>query len=402
MSILWIYDKMIDPQAGGTERATHLVMTALAKRGYPTAGFLVFRQDHPRSVHDMEGDRVKDLHAFLKAKDVRVVVNQIGYSKWLLEEFLARGGARWRDEGGRVVTKLHFDPLMFSTTLRDLTRHWQRRSPKQKLRRLGRIALLPLERQRSARVLREAYAYLLEQSDAYIILSEKHRQKLIEISGTSQGKKVHAIPNPNTFTSTLSPERLPLKSKTALVVSRLDEPQKRVSLALLAWGRVMAKGGFEGWSLKVLGDGDYREDYRNLVARKRILNVEFVGRTDPEPYYDDAAIYLHTAKREGWGLTIAEAMQKGVVPVVMRSSPVFEELIFDGENGLLVEDGNVRAFATQLAGLMRSQDRLTGMALRAIDASDTRCLDRIMQKWIEVLKVKRTPKNCCGDTVLIK
>lgn len=387
MSILWIYDKPIEPQAGGTERATHLVMNALAARGCSTAGFLVFQQDPPRAIYDPEGEPVEDLYAFLKAHNIRVVVNQIGYSKWLLEEFLARGGARWRDEGGRIVTKLHFDPLMFSTGLRDLTRHWRRRSPKQKMRRLGRIALLPLERWRSARTLSEAYAYLLEQSDAYVILSEKHRQKLIDISGTSQGNKVHAIPNPNTFASTLPLERIRLKSKTALVVSRLDEPQKRVSLALLAWGRVMAKGGFGDWSLKVLGDGDYREDYRNLVARKRILNIEFVGRCDPEPYYDDAAIYLHTAKREGWGLTIAEAMQKGVVPVVMRSSPVFEELIVNEENGLLVEDGDVEAFAAQLADLMRSQDRREGMALRALDASDTRCLHRIIQKWSEVLEL---------------
>lgn len=52
MSILWIYDKPIDPHAGGTERATHLVMTALAERGYPTAGFLVVQQDPPHAIHD--------------------------------------------------------------------------------------------------------------------------------------------------------------------------------------------------------------------------------------------------------------------------------------------------------------------------------------------------------------
>jgi glycosyltransferase involved in cell wall biosynthesis len=136
----------------------------------------------------------------------------------------------------------------------------------------------------------------------------------------------------------------------------------------------------------VLGDGDYREDYRNLVARKRIPNIEFVGRTDPEPYYEDAAIYLHTAKREGWGLTIAEAMQKGMVPVVMRSSPVFEELIVDGENGILVENGNVRAFAAELADLMRSGDRREDMAIRAIEASNGHGVDRIILRWAEVLE----------------
>ncbi|MCB1356426.1 MAG: glycosyltransferase [Maritimibacter sp.] len=386
MSILWIYDKAIDPQAGGTERATHLVMTALAERGHATAGFLVFRQDQPRAVYDAAGEPVTDLYAFLKVHDVHVVVNQIGYSKWLLEEFLARGGARWRDTGGRIVTMLHFDPLMFSTGLRDLTRHWRRRSPKQKLRRLGRIALLPLERRRAARTLRAAYAYLLDQSDAYVILSEKHRRKLLDMSATPHRAKITAIPNPNTFPVAFPPDRVAAKKKHVLVVSRLDEPQKRVSLALLAWGRAAAMGAPSGWTLKVLGDGDYRDDYRDLVARERIPDVEFIGRTDPEPYYDEAAIYLHTAKREGWGLTIAEAMQKGVVPVVMHGSPVFEELIEDGRNGILVENGNVDAFADRLVDLMGSRELRENMARSAIEASHGRDLDRIIQRWSEVLE----------------
>jgi glycosyltransferase involved in cell wall biosynthesis len=387
MSVLWIYDKMIDPEAGGTERATHLVMAALSDRGYQTAGFLVFRQEGaPREILNAAGDRVDDLYEFLKDNDVSVVVNQIGYSKWLLEEFFARGGTRWKEEGGRIVTKLHFDPLMFSTRLRDLTRDWHQRNPKQKFRRLGRIVLLPLERCRARQTLRDAYAYLLEQSNVYVILSEKHRQKFYDMSSRKHCDRVRTIANPNTFATTLAPEMVPLKSNTVLIVSRLDEPQKRVSLALLAWEKVMQMGEFSNWNLKVLGEGDYREDYRMLIAKKRIANVEFVGNTDPEPFYEDAALYLHTAKREGWGLTIAEAMQKGVVPVVMRSSPVFDELIAHGENGILTENGNVKSFATKLADLMRLRNKRERLALRAIETSHHHDLDRIIEKWLDVLE----------------
>ena len=110
MSILWIYDKPIKPQAGGTERATQLVMNALAERGYVTAGYLVIHQDHPREIRDINGCRIDNLKLFLKENNVHVVINQIGYSKWLLEEFLERGGQGWKEEGGRILTKLHFDP----------------------------------------------------------------------------------------------------------------------------------------------------------------------------------------------------------------------------------------------------------------------------------------------------
>ena len=67
MSILWIYDNVIDPQAGGTERATHLVMAALSDRGYHTAGSIVFRQEgFPREILNASGARVEDLYEFLK------------------------------------------------------------------------------------------------------------------------------------------------------------------------------------------------------------------------------------------------------------------------------------------------------------------------------------------------
>lgn len=385
MSILWIYDNVIDPQVGGTERATHLIMNALSERGYSTAGFLVFKQDPPRAIRDQHGVRVDDLYGFLKENNVQVVINQIGYSKWLLEEFLGRGGLRWKEEGGRVITKLHFDPMMFSTTLRDLTRHWRRRTPRQKVRRLGRIILLPLERFKATRDLREAYAYLIEQSDYFIILSEKHRQNLYRVTEKKYPENVRAISNPNTFTVPLSQAQLKQKQKTVLIVARLDEPQKRISLALKAWGHVMRSGNLTDWTLMIVGEGEYNDDYHELIAKKQIPNVQFVGRTNPEPLYEEASLYLHTAKREGWGLTITEAMQKGTVPIVMNSSPVFEEIIKTGENGILSEDGDVKSFVLHLLKLMKDRETREEMAVCAIETSRKHDIENIITKWSAVI-----------------
>lgn len=385
MSILWIYDRIIDPQAGGTERSSHLIMTALAERGYPVAGSLVFRQEHPRAVYDMGGDPIDDLYEFMKSNEIHVVVNQIGYSKWLLEEFLGRGGQRWKDEGGRIITCLHFDPLMFTETLRDLGRHWRRKTLIQKVRRLARMALLPIATRRAAQDLRAAYAYLISKSDYFVILSEKHRNRLYDLSKTQHGERVRVISNPRTYLVPYEPSRLGEKGKIALIVSRLDEPQKRVSLALLAWGEVMRRGGLDDWTLMVVGDGVYADDYRELVWRKAVRNVQFVGRADPEKYYEVASIYLHTAKREGWGLTILEAMHKGVVPIVMNSSAVFQDFIADGENGVLSPDGDVRAFARHIAELLANQDERERMARCAIEAAGRKDMDEVIESWSDLI-----------------
>lgn len=385
MSVLWIYDKPIDPLAGGTERATHLVMTGLSDHGYPIAGFLVFRQDSAREVYDAAGELVDDLYGFLKNNDVHVVVNQIGYSKWLLEEFLERGGKRWQDEGGRIITCLHFGPPMFRETVWALTRGWRQRTPYQKIRRLGRIALLPLARRTVKNIRKEAYAYLIEKSDLFVLLTEKHRPELEAMCDVRHPERVRVVPNANTFATALPAEKLEEKSHTVLIVSRLEEMQKRVSLALRAWERVMKTGEFDGWTLQVVGDGEHAQEYRDLVARRRIPNVSFIGRVDPEPYFEAASLYLHTAIHEGWGLTITEAMQKGAVPIVMNSSSVFEEIIDDGRTGCLTKFGDVASFAEQTANLMRDQALRERFARAAIEASRRHDLNRVVEKWSGLL-----------------
>jgi glycosyltransferase involved in cell wall biosynthesis len=387
MTILWIYHSEFDPNVGGTERATHLVMSALEKKGYTTAGLLAFRQDHPRAIYDHKGQQIDNLYALLKDSNVQVVVNQIGYSKWLLEEFLARGGQRWKDEGGVIITCQHFDPSMFPETLWGLFRHWNRKTPLQKMRRLGRIALLPINRRKAARGLRQAYADLIEMSDHYVILSERHRWKLCAMSGTPYPERVRVIPNPNTFATPLSKDRIRDKCKVALIVSRLDEPQKKISRALRAWASVMRARDLSDWNLQIVGDGEYREDYREFVSKMRIPNVHFIGRTDPEAYYESASLYLHTARREGWGLTITEAMQKGAVPIVMNSCAVYEDFIDDGQSGFLTENGNVKAFAAHVIELMRDAEKRQRMAERAIEKTRQNDLESIIEKWSEIVSL---------------
>jgi glycosyltransferase involved in cell wall biosynthesis len=382
---LWIYDKTIDPSSGGTERVTHLMMKGLELAGCDIAGFLVIDQTPPREMRDEHGQLVSDLYDFLCQRRVGVVINQIGYSTWLLKEFLGRGGEQWRNEGGRIITCLHFDPQMFATSLRELARHWRQRNLLQKTRRLGRILLLPFERRRARSTLRSAYRYLIEASDKYIILSEHYRDRMLQFSGSGDPNRISVIPNPNTFPKCLPRERLKDKLEIVLVVSRLDEPQKRLSLILKAWARLMKGGAFGSWKLQIIGEGEYAEDYRNTISSKNIPRVEMLGKCNPEKYFEAASIYLHTAKREGWGLTITEAMQSGAVPVVMHSSDVFEDIVHDGIDGFLCKDGNVREFAEHISKLMGSPKLRQRMAEHAIAAAESRSTDSVVQKWRSVL-----------------
>ena len=113
MTILWIYNQPLIPEAGGTERITSLVAKGLSERGYRCLGILEFKEsDWSMTYNDKPVD---NLYNFLKANNVDVVINQIAYAKWLLEAFLTNGGNQWHAEGGRIISCLHFDPKSTSS-----------------------------------------------------------------------------------------------------------------------------------------------------------------------------------------------------------------------------------------------------------------------------------------------
>ena len=75
-------------------------------------------------------------------------------------------------------------------------------------------------------------------------------------------------------------------------------------------------------------------------------NVVFNTHTNqPERVFQHATASLLTTQYEGFGMTIMESIHNGcpVVSYDVRYGP--SELIIDGENGLLIDAGDVTAFA---------------------------------------------------------
>lgn len=105
--------------------------------------------------------------------------------------------------------------------------------------------------------------------------------------------------------------------------------------------------------LTLLGDG---ETMPELVAKAVDLGVkesiDFKGRTDDiVSYLKEANIYVHAAKSEQFGLVLLEAMAAGL-PVVSLDGGGNRDLIIDGVNGFLVEQGDQERFVQCILNLM--------------------------------------------------
>lgn len=152
------------------------------------------------------------------------------------------------------------------------------------------------------------------------------------------------INNPLSWETVENVEILPRKKKQVLIVSRLYNPEKRLDRALKIW-QILEQRGLTDWRLIIVGAGIHEDYLKGLSEKLALKNIMFAGRQNPVPYYRNAALFMMTSAVEGWGLTLTESMQTGVVPIAFDSYPALHDIITDGYDGCIIPDDDLDAYA---------------------------------------------------------
>lgn len=145
----------------------------------------------------------------------------------------------------------------------------------------------------------------------------------------------------------------------ALSLGRLDENAKAVSL-LPEFFRDLAP---ESYGLTIAGDGPDEAMLSQAVAEAG-TNASFIGRVERQDLiriYGRHNVFLFPSRFEGMGLTLAEAMAAGLVPVAARIPGVTDAMIVDGESGFLFAQGDMdgaRAAIKKLMGDSELHERM--------------------------------------------
>ena len=190
-------------------------------------------------------------------------------------------------------------------------------------------------------------------SDKYVFLAKSFMDEYQAISGIEdKANKFYAINNPLTYHYEYDMENFERKKKEVLYVGRIYEYPKRVSYVLKIWKIIESNCEFSDWNLKIVGDGPDMEASKELASDLGLRRVTFEGFKDPKPYYLDASIFFMTSASEGFGMTLVEAQQYGVVPVVMDTYSSLHEIIESGKNGIIIPDNNLEGYATAVEKLM--------------------------------------------------
>ena len=211
----------------------------------------------------------------------------------------------------------------------------------------------------------------LKRLDRFVVLTEKDKEAWVELNN------VYVIPNPLSF----APQTISkLTEKRIIAVGRYSH-EKGYDLLLKTWSIVQNK--ISDWRLEIFGEGD-RSQYDRMVSSLNIDRHRCVlhGRSDNiQVEFINSSLAVCSSKFEGFGLVITEAMVCGL-PVVSFDCPWGPRAIInDGEDGLLVENGNVEKLAEALVEMVQHPEKLRSMAAKAVENVQRFKIDQIAEKW---------------------
>ena len=248
---------------------------------------------------------------------------------------------------------------------------------------LLRLSLFPAFYLRKRYRYRLLYRQALATSWHSVFLSEGNRRRALNRLGIQDDARFHVIPD---IIPTVQNVDIGQKEKSVLVLSRMDEAQKRIGLALKIWRIVISAGKYEDWRLDIVGDGRDLKRYRRYVSKHGIKNVVFHGWQDSEEFLRNASVLMVTSRYEGFCMSIAEAQSAGCVPMAFDSFAAAREVIEDGQTGILVEKfGDIKDYAAKLKGVMDDKTLRERMAAEARESARRFDEATVGPQWLPLL-----------------
>ena len=211
----------------------------------------------------------------------------------------------------------------------------------------------------------------LKKLDKLVVLTDRDRESWVELNN------VVTIPDP----LSLSPTTISLLTEKRVVTIARYSHEKGIDLLLKAWSIVEKQ--VSDWCLDIFGDGD-RTSYEQLIDELKINSsrCQLHGRTnDVEKEYLNSSLFVLTSRFEGFGMVITEAMVCGL-PVISFDCPWGpRSIIKDGEDGFLVENGNVDALANKMCRLMEDKNLRVSMSQAGLKNVQRFSIEHVAEQW---------------------
>ncbi|WP_125981903.1 accessory Sec system glycosyltransferase Asp1 [Loigolactobacillus iwatensis] len=176
-------------------------------------------------------------------------------------------------------------------------------------------------------------------------------------------------------------------SHKLLFVGRLGS-EKRVDQLIRAFNLV--HNGMPDATLELRGYGP-SETIDELNALIKELNltdaVSIPGYTaDLNDIYDSAQVFVIASRIDAQPLAMIEALSHGLPIVSYDFNYGPNEIIEDGENGFLIENGNMFSMANSIIELFKDPNKLQKFSEQAYSSSSRFSEDTVWQQWQQIVQ----------------
>lgn len=171
-----------------------------------------------------------------------------------------------------------------------------------------------------------------------------------------------------------------LSTNKVVAIGRYTQ-QKGFDMLLDAWALVVEE--YPYWTLDIVGHGEDQGLLESQIKHlKLISSVQLVPTTNCiDKIYRHASCYVMSSRYEGLPMVLLEAQSYGlpIVSFTCKCGP--KDIITDGIDGLLVDEGDIRGLASALCRVIQDSSLRKKMGEKAIIASQQYRESIIMPQW---------------------
>lgn len=247
------------------------------------------------------------------------------------------------------------------------------------------------------------YQYMIgnrKRWNGIIALTPWQRDEFVARYGATD-PTVYEIPGAVTDQKILEKPHVPWqdrKKNSVIMVARLA-PEKQQDVLIRAWQQVQkafpdATLNFWGYS-----NGDTGQQLKELVKDLRLGDsVRFNDYTnDISQVYEQAQLLILPSRAEGLPLTLVEAQAHGLPIIASDVRYGARDIVNDGKDGFLVENGNVNQLADRIMALLADPTELMKFSEQAYQDSWKYSEKAVWKKWLPLVedakKVAEIPES---------